>query len=431
MADSPKLQKGINAARKGDMKRAAEMFQAVLKADPKNPEALYLAGTVHHLLGKSDQAIRLIQRSLAINDENPQAHSNLGNVYKQLGRDADAVASYRKALEYDPINVECLNNFAVVLRNAGHFERSTATLKQAIALAPGMPELHHNLGATCAAAGSLAKAADHFRDELKLAGEWSDPISIAQIFNACGKMDEAEDLLVDYLARHPKNGAVQFQLSALRGEDVDRASESYVTEVFDRFAASFDAALERIEYCAPRLVGEAVAAQLGAPKADQVMLDLGCGTGLCGPEIKVFKSSLTGVDLSPEMMRRAESRGCYDVLEKAELQQYLETQPPGGVDVTVCADTLIYLGALERTFAGIHRVLRPGGLFVASVEALGEGAARDYSVDGTGRFQHKRSYLEALAAANGLDVLAIDRAVIRKEFNGDVEGLMVSVRSPA
>ena len=59
----------------------------------------------------------------------------------------------------------------------------------------------------------------------------------------------------------------------------------------------------------------------------------------------------------------------YDVLHKAELVYYLDTQPDA-FDAVISADTLCYFGKLENVCAASRRSLRPGGLLVFTVEAL-------------------------------------------------------------
>jgi len=427
MSGADKLQKGIRAAQKGDMKRAATMFQALLKSNPKNPDALHLYGVVQHKQGRSKHAIKLIGQSLEIDPLNAMAHNNLGNVYKQIGRDEDAVSSYRKALEIDPINVECLNNTGVSLRNAGHFSESVATLEQALKLSPDMAEAHHNLGCTWGASGQLAKAAECFQKSLSLSGDWIDPVHVAQVFVAWGKPEEAISVLADFVERNPDHVSAKYQLAAVRGETIDAPPEEYVTKVFDGFAGSFDAVLAKLEYRAPELIAEALAAQLGEPAGDRVILDIGCGTGLCGPLIAAYKSRLVGIDLSAEMMRRAELHDVYNSLRQAELQEYMEQQKTDSFDVAICADTLVYLGDLERTFAGIRRILPEGGVFIASVEKQADGSTADYEVGLSGRYRHSRTYIEGLAGKHGLSVSRLDTVILRQESGLDVIGYVFTL----
>ena len=57
-------------------------------------------------------------------------------------------------------------------------------------------------------------------------------------------------------------------------------------------------------------------------------MDLGCGTGLCGPllrDILPQGSRLTGVDLSIRMLDKAAKRQCYDNFVESDIVVYLKT----------------------------------------------------------------------------------------------------------
>ncbi|WP_163597484.1 class I SAM-dependent DNA methyltransferase, partial [Klebsiella pneumoniae] len=66
-----------------------------------------------------------------------------------------------------------------------------------------------------------------------------------------------------------------------------------------------------LDYRAPELVAEAVAASQEAGTTGLAILDAGCGTGLCGPSLRPFADRLIGIDLSRKMLERAAARGCY------------------------------------------------------------------------------------------------------------------------
>ena len=112
----------------------------------------------------------------------------------------------------------------------------------------------------------------------------------------------------DWLAREPGNPYAQHHLAASLGEPPERASDAYVEQVFDKFAANFDSHLATLQYRAPELVAEALRASLPAPAAQYDIADLGCGTGLCGPLLRPWARSLVGCDLSAAMLERAAPR---------------------------------------------------------------------------------------------------------------------------
>src|SRR5690606_35079457 len=128
-----------------------------------------------------------------------------------------------------------------------------------------------------------------------------------------------------------------------------RASDDYVRESFDAFAAEFDESLETLRYQAPRLVVDALAA--ARPDEGLRVLDAGCGTGLCGPLLRPLASHITGIDLSPGMIARARDRRMheggtaerpvYDELVVAELTSWL-AHHPAQFDAVVAADVLVY-----------------------------------------------------------------------------------------
>lgn len=159
-------------------------------------------------------------------------------------------------------------------------------------------------------------------------------------------------------------------------------------------------------------------------------LDLGCGTGLMGPRLRPHVGSLRGVDLSPKMVDKARSKGCYDELCVGELVGFLQGQriegrPP--VDLVVAADVLVYLGDLAPVFAAAAAVARPGCLFALSTEShdgcaavdgdrvrgLDGGFDRGYIATLTGRFQHVRGYVECAARDAGWVLVTCEAATIR------------------
>ena len=237
-------------------------------------------------------------------------------------------------------------------------------------------------------------------------------------------MDEALKHCREWLALEPHHPKAQHILAALGGTSSPppRASDAYVQAEFDGFAESFDAKLESLGYQAPRFVGEAVAQRLGAPEASLDILDAGCGTGLCALHLRPFASQLVGVDLSANMLKRAEEKGGYDNLIQAELVAYLQSKA-ASYDVIVSADTLCYFGKLNEAFAAVRGTLRAGGLWVFTVE--GHEMAQDFKLHVHGRYSHARAYLESELAQAGFGNRELSQVVLRMEGGVPVSGWLV------
>lgn len=422
--EDPRLQKAKRLAQSGKLRRSAEIFQAVLKSSPDDPDALHYYGIVLHQLRRPNRALASIKKSLSIAPDNPHALNSLGNVLKERDEYAEAEEVYTSALKLDPVNAQCLNNLGNVQRLQGRTTEAIASLKEAVRLAPDLTEAHFNLANLCYDEGLRDEALSAFQESFKRGGDWRDPVPYAKLLIAHDRRDDAEEMLVEFLKHKPSHNGARHQLSAIRGETPATTDEKHVAREFDSFAKSFDGVLKGLGYRAPELVVKTVAERLGPPAGDQEVLDLGCGTGLCGPLIAPYKANLVGIDLSNGMLERAEKLKCYDSLRAAELQQFLQRHTPDSVDVILCVDTLVYIGALERTLGGVAKTLKPGGIFVASLEKRIEGEG-DYALGIFGRFQHSRQYLERLAEENGLTVASLREEVLRKEAGEPVIGYVV------
>jgi len=159
------------------------------------------------------------------------------------------------------------------------------------------------------------------------------------------------------------------------------------------------------------------------------VLDIGCGTGLCGPLLAPYARHLVGVDLSRGMLEHARGKKVYDELVHAELTAYLR-QLDRSFDVIVTADTLVYFGALDDVIAAAASVLRPGGVLVFTVEEDVEGASDSYCLRPHGRYTHRAEYVERLLVAAGLQP-TVGRAELRKESGRPVAGLVVTAKKQA
>ena len=84
----------------------------------------------------------------------------------------------------------------------------------------------------------------------------------------------------------------------------------------------------------------------------------------------------------------------------------------------------IYVGALERVFAGAAHALRAGGVFCFSLEEAQEGqAAHGFVLRESLRYAHTVGYIRMLAEEHGFSLLAHDRHPLRQDQGQPVPGL--------
>ena len=110
----------------------------------------------------------------------------------------------------------------------------------------------------------------------------------------------------------------------------------------------------------------------GVPLTQKSVLDLGCGSGgitlYLAQEHQAFR--VLGVDVESPVLDRARSAAT-----KANLQHRVTFVkvvpgplpfPDKSFDVVFSKDAMIHIGDKERLFVDIFRILRPGGIFLAS-----------------------------------------------------------------
>ena len=435
------LAQAIALLRAERISEAEPALLALLRRWPYEPNALHYLGVLRHTQGRVSEALELIQHSLALAGSNIGAWNNLGNVLLAAGRVDQATQAYERGVAAGPARPEAadaLNNLCTVYRKQGHWVQAEDAARRALALREDFGDAWYNLSLALMAQGQVH---DGLLANSRAIALWPRHVQARdQVIRALvllGERDQAAALYREWQAEEPDNPVVQHQLAACLGQaPPPRASDAYVQQVFDQFAGSFDAKLEKLHYRAPELVAQALAAVAakaavaGPPAAAFDIVDAGCGTGLCGPLLKPWARTLAGCDLSEGMLRRAHARGCYAPLHQAELVHYLNTQP-GAFDVVASADTLCYFGPLDSPSAAAQRSLRPGGWLIFTVEALGrEQHDVGHALQASGRYAHSAAHVRAALQLAGLRLLAITPETLRHEAGQPVAGWLVTAGKP-
>ncbi len=420
------LGQAIKSHRQGNLAAAEKIYRAILRIIPQQPDACHFLGVLLHQIGRSESAVESIKRAIAINPNYTDAYNNLGNVYKEIGDVEKATEAYRKVIELFPEHSAALNNLGVVLKDLGEFEESVRCLQKAIALEPTRADYFHNLGNAYRKQGDLRKSAEACRQSIALQPYQADAYkSLWRTLYLAREFEEATHVLRQWLEFDPDNPVAQHTYAAHMGGELvpERASDGYVRQTFDVFAGSFDNVLERLEYRAPGLVAKAVGDVRPTPGGDWIVLDAGCGTGLCGPLLRPYAARLVGVDLSPKMLAKAAGREVYEELVEAELVGYLE-QKPSAFDLIVSADTLVYFGELRPFLQAAKNALLPGGHLVFTLEKGESGLGFKLNIHG--RYSHAPGYVETVLADAGFKICTIDNETLRKEAGVPVSGLLVT-----
>jgi len=420
------LSTAIALHREGRLTEAEQNYQAILKAIPQQPDACHYLGLLKHQQGQSQEGIELILLALKISPNYTDAYNNLGNVYKEVGDLQKSAECYRKVLELVPEYGPAFNNLGVVLRNLGDYEAAVESLQKAIALEPENYDYYQNLGNAYRKLGDYTKSAEALRKSIALQPYQADAYKgLWRTHYLAREFEAATDVLKQWLQFDPSNPIALHTLASHLGDGNNipsRASDDYVQQTFDSFAGSFDQVLQNLDYRAPQLVASAVS-ELYQAKADLVILDAGCGTGLCGPLLKPYAAKLIGIDLSSKMLAKASGRMIYDDLITIELVSYL-TQQNVVYNLIVSADTLVYFGDLKAFLLASKLALLSRGHVIFTVEKCHE--EKDFKLNVHGRYSHSQRYLEDLLNELGFNICSIKDVILRKEAGSPVSGFLVT-----
>ncbi len=118
---------------------------------------------------------------------------------------------------------------------------------------------------------------------------------------------------------------------------------------------------------APSIIMD-ILTQLAHTQRPQLVIDLGCGTGLSTRMWTERVEHIVGIEPNADMRQQAEvSTAKLSSAKNITYQDGLSTQthlPSNSADIVTCSQALHWMEP-EPTFAEIARILRPGGIFAA------------------------------------------------------------------
>lgn len=302
---------------------------------------------------------------------------------------------------------------------AGRLDDAIAALREVNSMNRNWPEAAVAFGRALAANNALPAAIAEYQRALR-----SDPdcgmaeLALAEAWAEAGEVEKAEAHLNAAIALGEDGAALTVRLGTMRAQA--RSDAGYVRHLFDQFSSDYDVRMRgSLAYRAPEILAELMTMVSAGKPRKVATLDLGCGTGLAAPAFAPFATKLTGIDLSPQMIAQAKQSGLYGDLIVGDVETWL-AETPSRFGRVIAADVLVYLGDLGRVFAGVKRVLKPGSLFLFTVE---RSETADFTLQETKRWAHSEAYLQAMALDHGFDVRGLIACTPRVNKGVPIPGL--------
>ena len=350
---------------------------------------LILVEEANHLakLSKFNKAISSYEEAISIQPGYVEAYYNLGNLYHQMGELDKAVRNFKKvvALDSDYSKVHTNKTLLVIyFFSKGEINNALETLQAWIKSNPDDALLYNMMGGCY--------------------------LSLREFKMSIQSYEKALELKPDY-------AIPQHMINSLKGHTSKSPPKEYVKNLFDDYAERFnDSLVQGLQYKLPFIIKDLIQ-NISSKSKFAKTIDLGCGTGLSGNGLSEISEHLSGIDISENMISKADELDVYDNLYTGDIVEVLNAVQEN-FGLFVALDVLIYVGDVESIFNNVHKYSNPESIFVFSTEIQEESG---YSLLSSSRYSHSDSYIMNQASGKFVLIKSKD-TVIRKEGNNLIHG---------
>jgi len=403
--------------------KAEELYNKALEINPASAEVLSNLGDIYGHRMQLNKAEEVLLKAYEISPQIPEISANLSILYKKQSKYEEALSYAKVAHDIDTNNIAFKALYADILYVNKNVIYAIKLYEEVLSKNPGNVKILSMLGTCYRVIQDNRKSIEYFRKILDYIP--NDENAIINISKFCTNekpeisTEEAIELLENTLKKNPDSYRIKHLLASLEKEKIDRCTKEYVEDEFNRFAESFDTVLQQsLGYKIPDILYETIKPHM---EENTEILDLGCGTGLSAIPFRPLNPTVTGIDLSENMLAKAESRGIYKKLIHGDITEEIDNIDQI-FDLIISTDTLIYIGKLDNLFEKIYSKLKNNGLFAFSTEANNQ--EEQYVISPSGRFKHSHTYIKDLSQKNNFKIIESKEVVIRTEGSEQVKGFI-------
>lgn len=439
-------------------KAKQHLFQA-LRIDPQHAESYNNLGSLLYKQQLFLEAIPYFQKALRIDPKYWEAHYNLAHSYSKTNQVQLAITHYKEVLTQKPQHPIAHFNLGLLFFEVKAFIMAEQHLQTAVALNPSNSIAAEYLGNTLIELGKIDEAILSYQKSLEIIFQEENTDSTKSLNEQTHNKEKTSEihhnLAILFLRTQDKKNALfhfeksvslnsnnetaKHMIQALKGEESTEAPPKYIKALFDQYADYYNEHVKtQLKYEVPGLLRNAVGKTLKNKLHTGRVLDLGCGTGLCGIYFRDLALELIGVDISAKMLEKAIELGAYDEVKNCDLIDYLSLPNLMSFDLIIAADVLVYRGDLKILFEKVSRALNIEGLFAFTTEHLDDEFADvfvgvlenakmpleqpRYHLQETGRFSHSKQYIHELAQEFQFSIELEEPIIPRLHQDKDLKG---------
>ena len=236
------LHQAVDHHQAGRLEIAEALYGKVVKADPRNAEALNLLGVIAQGRNQLDRAKLFFERAVACGPNIPEIHFNLGNLLSATQNVDGACSAYLRATVLMPEFAAAHLNLGVMLHGAARLEDAVSSFRTVIAIAPLDPRGHFNLGQCLLQLSRPAEAEFSLKRAVELAPDYFDAhLALAVLYEKADRVQDAiaharQALMLNPLPEYYSNlgdllrrtGELEPALAALRTALADKPDEPII-----------------------------------------------------------------------------------------------------------------------------------------------------------------------------------------------------------
>lgn len=380
---------GLALTKQNNLVEAVDVYNKLLELSPEHFAARFHLACALMQTEKINDALKVFLEIETAHPYHFETQTNLATCFLKLGLLNEAKEHYLKALELKPEDIQILFNLGVIYMQQGNIDTAIQYYQRGVQINPDSFALHNNLGVAFIAKQHVGFALHHFREALRI---------------------------------QPNNVAISHTISVLsQNQHLLTSPPEYIKSLFDAYADHYEQhLLTALEYKVPELFLKAVLQITAPPQHAWDILDLGCGTGLCGMTFAPYAKTLIGVDLSAKMLEEAAKKNIYTELVEDDLSHFL-SKTNSKYNLILAGDVLVYIGDLTKIFEEITSALKKNGLFVFNTEISNDD---EFKMNQSGRFGHNENYLKKLIDLNHLKIMNHKTVITRMQNNEPVYGYL-------
>jgi len=195
---------------------ARKCLSEAVRLNPLDSDAWNNLGSISGMEQKLDEALDEFKHAALADPNHANAVENMMSIYSFQGRSADAQKSLEELIAHAPDIARLHLSLSIVLVAQNNLERAREELETSLRLNPSNPDAVNNLGAVLLRLGRRREALEQFELCRRLAPDFvRATINAAVVYSGAGQREHAQQVLSEFLARHPDAAEVRRALDKL------------------------------------------------------------------------------------------------------------------------------------------------------------------------------------------------------------------------